>query len=202
MAGTYAWGKGVGDRFGGSETSDLKSLTDALAAYKNGVASGDQFSDKNKSEDNSPMGPLTPMDRIKAAFDSLKDMHKGPDQTPQNTAMLAGPNSPSPFDNAQWPQGPQGAPSQAQASVPMPQARPPGAPLSEGEANGIYDSFENSPAGQRMRASTNAMDAQQNPMMSLFQRSAAMQRDPQTGEFIDPASAAKAQPGIFHGLFG
>jgi len=177
MIGMYGWGKGIGERYGGSETSDLKSLTDALAAYKRGAASGDQFLN-NKSEDNSPP-QQSPMDRIKAAFESLKDMHKGPNQTPENISMLAGPNSPSPFDNAHWPQGPVGAPSQAQApmpqSLPMPQPRPAEAPQPQPE----------------------------NPMMSLFQRSAAMERDPLTGEFIDPQAGAKAnaQPGIFHSLF-
>jgi hypothetical protein len=158
-----------GQPFQGNQTSDLKGLTDALAAYKQ--AAGPDDSDKSQ------MGPLTGMDRIKAAFDSLKDMHKGPDQTAANTAVLPA-NGASPFDNAQWPYGPVGAPSQSMASgpstpggVPMPQPRPADAP-------------------------------QASPMMSLFQRSAAMQQDPLTGDYIDPAAAAKAQPNIFHGLFG
>lgn len=118
----------------------------------------------------------SPMDRIKAAFDSLKDMHKDPNQTQANTGVLPS-NGASPFDNAQWPYGPVGAPSSqppAQASVPMPMARPAEAPQAD--------------AG--------------NPMMSLFQRSAAMQQDPLTGGYIDPSAAAKASPGVFHGLFG
>jgi hypothetical protein len=159
----------------GYGTDDLRGLTDALAAYK-------KTAGEDKSDDKSPT--QSPIDRIKAAFDSLKDMHKGPDQTPENTAMLAGPNSPSPFDTMQWPYGPVGAPSQAQGAsppaapqgpsgVPMPQPRPEGAPP----------------------------PPDQGPMMSFFQRNTALQRDPVTGEYIDPASAAKANPGVFHGLF-
>lgn len=190
---TSAWGKGVGDRFGGSQTSDFKNLTDAYKSYKDAAASGDQFSDKpspldtaqwphgpvgapSGDSDKSPMGPLTPMDRIKAAFDSLKDMHKP--EMPTLAQSLPQDGS-SPFDNAQWPYGPVGAPSQAQAQggagagVPMPRPRP-----------------------------AEAQQADQGPMMSLFQRSAALQKDPLTGEFIDPINAAKAQPNIFKGLFG
>jgi len=103
-----------------------------------------------------PIGPQTPMDHIRNGFDQF-----GMPMIPDSNAPAA-----SPFDNAQWPAGPVGAPSQAQAST----ARPP--------------------------------EADQNPIMGLFQRSVALQKDPLTGEFIDPAAAAKARPNIFHGLFG
>jgi hypothetical protein len=170
--------KGIGDRFGGNQTSDLKNLTDAYAQSLGPNSAYASFRQAAGPESTDKPPAQSPMDRIKAAFDSLKDMHKGPDQTAANTGVLPQ-NGASPFDNAQWPYGPVGAPSQAQASVPqqtpsqgvpMPMARPADAP-------------------------------QANPMMSLFQRSAAMQQDPLTGSYIDPASAAKAQPNIFQGLF-
>lgn len=174
-----AYSRGVGERFGGSQTSDLKSLTDTYASLKagndpfkgNGAYDAFRAAAGPDKPDSTPA--QSPMDRIKAAFDSLKDMHKGPDQTPANIGVL--PQGASPFDNAQWPYGPVGAPSQTQAQpqTPMPMARPAEAP----------------------QADTS------NPMMSLFQRSAAMQQDPLTGSYIDPAAAAKARPGIFQGLF-
>lgn len=120
-----------------------------------------------------------PIDRIKAAFEALKDMHKGSNQT--ETAFTAPPSSgPSPFDNAQWPYGPSGAPTdppkpllmqaQAQAPVPMPAPRP--------------SIPQDSPAA-----------------MGFFQRNAALQRDPLTGDYLDPAAASKADAGVFKGLF-
>lgn len=186
------WAKGVGERFGGSQTSDLKSLTDALASYKQASAAGDQFSDKNGTNPSQPQAQdQSPMDRIKAAFDSLKDMHKGPNQTDANTAALASPQ-PSPFDNAQWPYGPQGSPSNAQDSAsPLDTAQWPSGPAG-------------APSSVPMPQPRPADAPQSSPMMSLFQRSAAMQQDPNGGGYIDPEAAAKAnaQPGIFHSLFG
>jgi hypothetical protein len=118
--------------------------------------------------------PDPQIDRIKQAFEALKDMHKGPDQTA--AAFTTPPSSgPSPFDGAQWPYGPAGAPTQAHASAlpthaPMPAPRP-AIP-------------QDSPAA-----------------MGFFQRNAALQRDPLTGEYLDPASASKADAGVFKGLF-
>jgi hypothetical protein len=178
------WSKGVGDRFDGSQTSDFKNLTDELARAKAAKAASDPFAQAagpnsaysafkaSAGPDDAKQPQQSPIDRIKQAFDALKDMHKAPDQTPSN--------SPSPFDTAQWPYGPVGAP-QASA-VPMPQPRPLQAPQPE------------APQPQADSA---------NPLMSLFQRSTAMQRDPLTGDFIDPkaGATAAAQPGILSSLF-
>lgn len=131
----------------------------------------------NAGADSDKAPQQSPIDRIKAAFDQLKDMHKGPDQTPANMAALASSNQPFDFESAHWPVGPVGAPSQSMASAPP----PPGVPM---------------PRPRPPEA------PQESPMMSLFQRSAAMQQDPNGGGYIDPATAAKAQPNIFHGLFG
>jgi hypothetical protein len=147
-----AYSSGIGERSGFGE-GDLKSLTDALKAEK----------DKESPK-------MAPMERIAAAFDMLKNMHQSAPQ-----AQV------SPLDNAQWPFGPVGAPSQAQAQaphppqapqVPMPMARPQEAP-----------------------------QADQPALMSFFERNNALQKDPMTGEYLDPTAAAKASPGIFQGLF-
>lgn len=162
-------GTGFGDQFSKNQPSDLKSLTDALAAYKNAAG-----------PDGGNTPAQSPMDRIKAAFDDLKNMHKGPDQTASNTGVL--PSGASPFDTSQWPYGPVGAPSQAQASVPQQPQMPSGIPMP-------------------MPRPAEAPQADANPMMSFFQRNTALMKDPISGEYIDPAAAAKASPGIFHGLF-
>jgi hypothetical protein len=115
-----------------------------------------------------------PLDRLKDAFSQLKDMHKA---------------DPPPFDfeSAHWPYGPIGAPSQSMASaVPMPQARPPQAP---------------SAVPMPMARPADAPQAQ-SPLAQFFARNTAMQQDPSSGEYIDPAAAAKAGPGILNGLFG
>lgn len=95
---------------------------------------------------------------------------EAPPQAPGALSQAVAPNAPSPLDNAQWPAGPVGAPSQAQAhlppaapqGVPMPTARPPDAP-------------------------------QATPDMGFFQRNSAMMRDPSSGAFIDPTHAESAQ---------
>jgi len=168
---------GMGQPFYGSQTSDLKGLTDALAAYKQFAPTEVNEADKGDSQKQSPI------DRIKAAFQSLKDMHQ-PDASVANNAPADspyyGPLGANP--NAQFygplgapaPQAPSQAPAPApSAGVPMPQPRPADAPQAP------------------------------SPMMSLFQRSAALQQDPLTGDYIDPTAAAKAnaQPGIFSKLF-
>lgn len=131
-------------------------------------------------------GKLAGLDRIKQAFEALKGMHKGPDQT--EAALTATPtNGPSPFDNAQWPVGPVGAPGQAQASMapqgaPMPQPRPQEAP-------------------QPQMAPPQPQAPQDPVMQGFFQRNAALQRDPISGDYLDPTAAQAANPGIFKGLF-
>lgn len=169
-----AMGSGFGDRFSKNQTSDLKNLTDALAAYK-----------QNAGPDSDKAPAQSPIDRIKAAFAELKDMHKGPDQTDSNTAVLP-PGGASPFDTMHWPYGPVGAPATPMAAnAPVPQAPQPSVPM---------------PQPRPM----DAPQADANPMMSFFQRNAALQKDPLSGDYIDPASAsrAQAQPGILSHLFG
>lgn len=127
----------------------------------------------------------TPIDRIKAAFSALKDMHKGPDQTEDKVSRLASSDGPSAFDSAQWPFGPLGAPSQAmaraQASVnPMPSVTSVPLPRPRPEAASAQDT---------------------SPIMSFFQRNAALQKDPITGDYLDPQAASRADAGIFKGLF-
>jgi hypothetical protein len=132
-----------------------------------------------------------PLSRLQDAFKQLKDMHR--DDQPFN------------FETAQWPYGPIGAPSQAMAAaptVPMPRARPAEAPMSPQEAENIYDSFENSPAGKRMRAA-DLPASQSSPFADFFARNTAMMKDPTSGEFIDPSAAAQhGGSGILNGLFG
>lgn len=135
--------------------------------------------DKNKGE-----GQLS---RLNDAFKQLKDMHKdnapfdfenaqwpyGPIGAPSQAMAQA--DGPSPLDNAQWPHGPRGAPSQAMAAahVPMPMARPAEAPQAS------------------------------SPIADFFARNTAMMKDPNSGQFIDPSAAAKhgGSP-ILNGMFG
>jgi hypothetical protein len=120
-------------------------------------------------------------DRLVDAFKQLKDMHKEDPATP-----MQAPNVPNALDNAQWPFGPIGAPSQAQASapqahapiVPTPMPRPADAPQP--------------PQAQ----------AQGNPFADFFKRNTAMMQDPNGGGYIDPQAAAQAGPGILSHLFG
>lgn len=118
-------------------------------------------------------------DRLVDAFKQLKDMHKEDPATP-----MQAPNVPNALDNAQWPFGPIGAPSQAQASapqaqphVPMPMSRPQDAPQP-------------------------APPVQGNPFADFFKRNTAMMQDPNGGGYIDPQAAAQAGPGILSHLFG
>lgn len=127
------------------------------------------------------------LSRLQDAFSQLKSMHK--DNTPfdfENAQWPYGPigapsqamaqaDGPSPLDNAQWPHGPRGAPSQAMAAapVPMPMARPAEAPQAS------------------------------SPIADFFARNTAMMKDPNSGQFIDPSAAAKhgGSP-ILNGMFG
>lgn len=145
---------GVGDRFGGSNPgSDLVKLMDKM--------------------------PSASQSRLVDSFKQLQGMHKNPSLEQAMNIPSSNTPTPSPFDNAQWPFGPVGAPSQANASAPTTQV-PPSVPM---------------PAPRPQEA------PQAPPEMSFFQRNALMQRDPMTGEYLDPAQAAQAAQSPFKGLF-
>jgi hypothetical protein len=148
---------GVGDRFGGSNPGD--DLTKLMAKLPDPKEKG-------------------PQDRLSDAFTQLKNMHKDPALEQAMSTPASG--GPSQFDQAQWPYGPVGAPSQAMASSPAVQGQP-GVPM---------------PAPRPTEA------PQAPPEMSFFQRNAMLQRDPLTGEYLDPAQAASAEQSPFKGLFG
>ena len=134
----------------------------------------------------------SPISRITEAFSALKDMHKGPAQT-EAAFKAAAPNSPSPLDTAQWPFGPVGAPSSALPS-PLDTAKWPYGPIGAPSSARAY-----APPSPRPRPSEAPAPTSE---LSFFQRSTALQRDPITGEYLDPEAASKAGPGIFKGLFG
>lgn len=117
------------------------------------------------------MPKSNPMDRIKDAFTALKDMHK------DNGPVL---------DASQMPW---------LSSLTFPMQ----APASSGFPSAPMNA--NAQASVPMPMPRPAEAPQQEPMMSAFQRNAALQKDPMTGEFLDPEMAAKAGPGIFQGLF-
>lgn len=117
------------------------------------------------------------LDRIKAAFDAIKTMHKNP-----SLALLEGPMS------AQVQSQPQQTPQQRidgafaqlpSQAVPMPKPRP-----------AMLDAMAQAAPEETSQAE-----------MPWWMRNAALQKDPETGEFLDPAMAAKAQPNAFKGLF-
>jgi hypothetical protein len=111
--------------------------------------------DKNKGENQ--------LSRLQDAFKQLKDMHKD--------------DKPFDFESAHWPYGPIGAPSQAQASVPMPMARPP-------EAAAVPMPMAR-PADAPQAPSSS-------PFADFFKRNTALMKDQQSGEYIDPTAAHKA----------
>lgn len=174
---------GLGDRFDGGTGGSLANLTAMLA-------------DEKKKGDE-------PHARLQDAFNKLKDMHKDDPRLAEGLSMMPSSGGASALDHAQWPFGPVGAPRPMAAPVPTPQPRPAQAPMSPQEADNIYDSFENSPAGKRMRAADMAAPASSGPFADFFARNAAMMKDPTTGEMIDPSAAAKfGGGGILNGMFG
>lgn len=170
------WSKGIGDRYEDPGGEDFKKLVGAYGQQKQLRHNAyDAFKDAVKAGDQFS----TTADDGKSE-DKPMDRIKAAFDSLKNLHKSPDEQRPD-FESFNWPQGPIGAPSTSMASaptsVPMPLPRPAEAPMQQ-------------PVEQP------------GPLMSLFQRSAAMQRDPSTGDFIDPAAAAKAQPGIFHGLFG
>lgn len=112
----------------------------------------------------------SPQDRLQAAFDAFKN---------KQTITSASAPEASPFDTMQWPFGPVGAPSQAEAKittpaqgVPVPTPRPAEAPQAQ-------------------------------PDTSFFMRNALMQKDPTSGDFIDPTGAASVRgPDLISKMMG
>lgn len=116
------------------------------------------------STDNS--GPMSPNERVAQGFNAT-----GPSAS--QPAVLAGPNSPSPLDNASWPFGPKGAPVAASASSPLDTAQWPHGPVGAPQQSAATPSAPQEPMG-------------------FFARNSAMMRDPLSGAFIDPAAAQVA----------
>jgi hypothetical protein len=151
---------GIGERDSENRTSDFRDLVGAYTAEK----------EKKKG--------MQSLDRLQDAFAQLKDMHKDNPQTP--VAPFGSSAEAGPFDNAQWPYGPQGAPSQASASA-APPAPPPGVPM---------------PAPRPAEAPQAS-----SPFADFFARNTALMKDPGSGEFIDPRAAALHGGGL-SGMFG
>lgn len=125
------------------------------------------------------MPKLPAVDRIKDAFSAIKDMHKDGSQEPTLDAS-----------NMPW-MGSLTFPGKLPASqgFPAQNAPAPGpAPM-------------NAQASIPMPAPRPQEAPQANPFMAFFQRSAALQRDPITGDYLDPEAAQKADPSVFKGLF-
>lgn len=117
-----------------------------------------------------PTGPSVPISL--SNYEPPRTYPQGEDPMSAGGSASNGPglpsysaNGPSPLDNAQWPFGPIGAPTRS-ASPAVPTPSPRPAEAPQSE-----------------------------PDMSFWQRNAAMMRDPSSGDFIDPTTAAKAVRG-------
>lgn len=118
------------------------------------------------------MPKSNPMDRIKDAFTALKDMHKGGEPALDASQM----------------------PWLSSLTFPMK------APASQGFPQSPMNAQAQAPSPVPMPMPRPAEAPQGDPMMSAFQRNAALQKDPNTGEFLDPEAAQGADPGIFKAL--
>lgn len=166
----------------------MNSLLQFLLSTMMTSGVGDRFGGSNPGSDLVKLMDKLPdpkkesgsQSRLVDAFKQLQSMHKDPALEAAMAIPSSNTPTPSPFDNAQWPFGPVGAPSQANAQAQPQQAAPQGVPM---------------PAPRPQEA------PQPPPEMSFFQRNAMMQRDPLTGEYLDPAQAAQAAQSPFKGLF-